>query len=543
MTDGVDTIDGFTGFDVLSFAYSYWDTVVTAGVYVDLNGHYVTDQFGKVDTFANIEGVVGTRLNDIMVGTAGANRFEGLGGADAIQGGDGAEHDVISYEQDAKFNGSAGIFADLGGRFVRDGFGSYDYVVSIEDVIGTNSADYIKGGDVQGWYLDPSYRLQGLAGNDTLAAGLGLILATPGAGNDTIIGSAASGDTIAYTDYLGPVGIAIDLATGSVADPWGGIDTFSNIEGVLGTAGHDIMLGSAADDIFAGLNGSDYFDGRSGGNDTIRYDADAGNRGAGGVVVDLAAGYALDGFGSYDGFVSIESVVGTGSANQFYWGVSDFLKGSAAGNVMLGLGGADLIFGYGGDDALYGGEGDDMLAGGAGFDVIVGDSGLDTVDYSGAAGGIGVELYLDAASNDGDGGSDRLIDIERVIGSLHNDLIATDGADNVINGGSGNDQIYASYGDDYIVGGKGSDYLSGSFGYDYFVFSADDFQAGVFDRVADFGEGAGDYDFLTFQGLTSGSLLMSDYGTDVFITNQSFAGGILVSNMTVARLQDQLIFI
>ncbi|TGD99320.1 hypothetical protein [Methylobacterium nonmethylotrophicum] len=86
-----------------------------------------------------------------------------------------------------------------------------------------------------------------------------------------------------------------------------------------------------------------------------------------------------------------------------------------------------------------------------------------------------------------------------------------------------------------LVGGAGSD---------IFAFQAGDFQAGVFDRVTDFHEAAGDTDVLLFQGMSPESLEVMQQGDDVLVSTTQLGGtgGVIVQNFTVAQIQDQLFF-
>ena len=59
--------------------------------------------------------------------------------------------------------------------------------------------------------------------------------------------------------------------------------------------------------------------------------------------------------------------------------------------------------------------------------------------------------------------TDSLPDIEHLIGSNHNDILAGDRRDNVIDGGAGNDTLYGGPGggDDELSGGPGHDRIFG----------------------------------------------------------------------------------
>ncbi|AVQ01541.1 hypothetical protein B7G68_06550 [Caulobacter segnis] len=78
---GADTIDGGDGNDILAF-----DDIYTS-IQVDLGKAGPQNTRGDgVDTLISIEGVKGTGYRDILVGSDGANTFEGRGGDDIIDG-------------------------------------------------------------------------------------------------------------------------------------------------------------------------------------------------------------------------------------------------------------------------------------------------------------------------------------------------------------------------------------------------------------------------------------------------------------------------
>ncbi|MCM8622861.1 MAG: hypothetical protein NFW16_14275, partial [Candidatus Accumulibacter sp.] len=132
-------------------------------------------------------------------------------------------------------------------------------------------------------------------------------------------------------------------------------------------------------------------------------------------------------------------------------------------DVLRGGGGSDVIDGGGGSDTLDGGDGDDTIRVGNGRNSIDGGGGNDTVDYSAVAGSVVVDLRLGTAFQDGMGGQDPLLSIERIIGSSNNDVLSGDASNNVLEGGTGND---------VLTGGSGADRLDGGAGFDTVDYSA-----------------------------------------------------------------------
>ena len=108
----------------------------------------------------------------------------------------------------------------------------------------------------------------------------------------------------------------------------------------------------------------------------------------------------------------------------------------------------DRISGGSGNDYLLGYAGNDVLIGGVGNDTYDGGVGQDTADYSGASGGVVVELWRGQAANDGQGGFDIFTAVENIVGSNFADSLSGDLGDNVFRGGAGNDYIYGVDGND-----------------------------------------------------------------------------------------------
>jgi uncharacterized repeat protein (TIGR01451 family) len=130
----------------------------------------------------------------------------------------------------------------------------------------------------------------------------------------------------------------------------------------------------------------------------------------------------------------------------------DDLRGTRHHDVICGLAGDDHIDGGGADDVLYGNEGDDVLLGGDAADKIDGGPGNDTASYAGSSHGVHCDLSRSRATGEG---TDKLIDIENLIGSRYDDtLIGDDGANN-LSGGRGNDTLIGKGGRDHAHQGPG----------------------------------------------------------------------------------------
>jgi Ca2+-binding RTX toxin-like protein len=124
---------------------------------------------------------------------------------------------------------------------------------------------------------------------------------------------------------------------------------------------------------------------------------------------------------------------------------------------------------------ITGGAGNDRLAGMGGSNVLDGGAGgTDTADYSAAPGSVSLNLFGSAGSN-GFGGTDRLLNIENIIGGSGDDVLVGDGNDNVLTGGAGRDALLGGAGNDTFIGGAGAaNEIYGGAGNDLYIVSAGD---------------------------------------------------------------------
>jgi hypothetical protein len=83
---GADILVGGAGFDFASFQTS------SSGVSVDLSLKLGTLGDAKGDTFASIEGLIGSASGDILRGDAASNRLDGGAGDDQLYGGSGKDY-------------------------------------------------------------------------------------------------------------------------------------------------------------------------------------------------------------------------------------------------------------------------------------------------------------------------------------------------------------------------------------------------------------------------------------------------------------------
>ncbi len=498
---------------------------VSQGVNVDLAAGTATDGWGDTDSLIGIERVVGTNFDDTIRGDDGRNAINGLQGADILDG-RGGDRDRADY-----INDPTAVFVDLGAGTATDGWGDTDTLIGIERVTGSEFNDTIIGDDGRNSF-------NGLGGDDSMAGLGGDDDWDISAGNDTIDGGEGF-DNIGHFDA--PTGVVTDLGAGTTTDGFGTVDTLISIEGVDGSSFGDTLIGDdsnnfldgrAGDDLLQGLGGEfDNFRGSQGndtidggaGTDRVEYHRDADRGGLAGVMVDLDAGTATDGFGDTDTLIDIEDVRGT----QF----DDTIIGNGDDNYIEGEAGNDSIAGGDGRDTFELGQGNDTVDGGSAF---VEFSGGDRVRYDrehedGGFQGVNVDLST-AVAIDSFGNTDTLISIEEIEGTNFDDVIvgsdaeeqlrgrggddfidAGGGINNDLSGGDGNDTLIGSeVGGDFLQPGLGTDVIEGR---GQTELLGEDELSYIYDSVND---GATQGIVVTFDNATDGTVV--DYGgfTDTF---------------------------
>lgn len=386
--------------------------------------------------------------NDRFVGFLGADNVDGGSGNDALDGGGGDDTLVGGTGNDTLTGGTGNdTFYIAGSQFGQD----YYFGGAGQDTLRLT-------GDITVSQLDlTSARMQG---TETLHFGYYDIEGT--GGNDTVNLSGVANAINYSTIYLND---GNDRFTG-----YQGSDSVSGGSGndtLDGGNGNDVLTGGTGDDVLIGGSGDDVF--YIGG---IGFGQDRFLGGAGADTIALTSDIAVSRL-----MLTGANVTGTETLSFRYYDIE-----GTGGNDVFNLSGMttitnydeidledgnDQFTGYRGNDYVDGGSGNDTITGGAGNDHMSGGDGVDTLVYTGASGGITLNLAIETSQIIGGGqGADTIEEFEWVNASNYNDRISGDAGANLLNGNNGNDTLNGAGGNDTLLGGAGNDVLNGGGGND-----------------------------------------------------------------------------
>lgn len=236
----------------------------------------------------------------------------------------------------------------------------------------------------------------------------------------------------------------------------------SGVDRIGGFGGNDKIQGGAGNDLLFGFAGNDLLNGGSGA-DTM-----AGGPGSDSYYVDNAGDRVYE-------TTTPSGTVDAGGIDLVYSYRSSYTLGLHVENGRILSTGTASLTGNGLANVLHAGRGSNVLDGGGGSD---------TVSYANGVGGtmgVRVSLAVSTAQATGGSGSDKLISIEKLIGSKYNDTLSGNSLANslsgstgndVLRGAAGNDVLNGGSGDDLLVGGTGLDQLTGGSGKDRFDFNS-----------------------------------------------------------------------
>jgi Ca2+-binding RTX toxin-like protein len=393
--------------------------------------------------------------DDLLNGEAGDDFLFGGSDNDFLMGGEG--NDILDggIENDT-LNGEAGNDSLIGGQGddILDGGTENDTLngeAGNDSLIGGQGDDILDGG------ID-SDTLNGEAGSDSLIGGEGNDILNGGIDSDTLNGEAGK-------DFL-IGGEGNDILNG-------GIDT----DILNGEAGNDSLYGNSENDLLIGEAGNDLIDGGTE-IDTATYEKSPAavtvnidetqtysNNSTDRVDIEpdftINSGTAKDGYGNTDTLKNLENIIGS----EF----TDILIGNTSNNYIQGI------------------TGNDLLIGNAGNDILDGGNDIDIASYRRDPMRAVVNLEQNTAT-DGFGNTDKLFNIENVVGSTFNDDITGDAKANIITAGDGNDLVFGRNGNDSIYGETGEDTIFAEADNDLIVGgkSADALDGGTGDDTASY---------------------------------------------------------
>ena len=391
----------------------------------------------------DVENVIGSPRGDTITGNDLANKLWGGAGADTLNGGagddtidggvggdtidGGAGEDTVTYENsDALVRGSL-----ITGRG-EGGHAEGDRLSNVENLIGSAYDDRLFGDD-------NANKLTGGDGNDRIVAGAGDDTVEGGAGADTMDGdldayptTTVASDTLSYASSAGAVTIDLSgqqaaanasasqqrthYATGSGGDAVG--DRFRGFENVTGGMGNDRLTGDGWNNILIGGPGADRLDGS-----TSRLTTAAAREGVATQTVitagpDFTLGTAddvtmevswLTAAGGREGFFATQEIITAGPDGDL---------ATAADNVTMTV-------------------------------TTTTPADMDTVSYAGSTAGVTITFSEvarrvnnqevtthDGAGSGGDAEGDRLLNIEKVVGTAHDDMFIASNLTQEFDGGA-----------------------------------------------------------------------------------------------------------
>jgi len=382
---GADTLDGGGGADFLSggadadyldggagFDYALYQSS-GQGVVVNLSLHQGLSGEANGDSLWYIEGIIGCRFSDTLIGDDGNNSIYGGYGGDTIYGLGG--NDFISADggevelETVRLYGDDGNDTIVGSEFLFNlnscelyGGNGNDEIYNGNLVYAGTGDDYVYGGKANS-------TIYGEDGKDEIEATYGNHIVYAGAGNDYV-----------WTEALHGGFQIIDLGADNDV---GALLTYSS------TAVHQFDGGDGIDTF--------YFD-CSGPSETTRVQTDVLDQISG---ADQYAGVVA--FANFEKFIFL---LGGNYNDVMRLGALADTVGAAEGNdYVLGRGGNDFLDGMQGADRINGGRGNDVVMSGAnntnGKDIAHGGAGDDAV-----YGSFSEAEYFGASQLYGDSGAD-----------------------------------------------------------------------------------------------------------------------------------------
>jgi Ca2+-binding RTX toxin-like protein len=417
--------------------------------------------------------VFGGAGNDTLYGGTGS--AGDLAANDTLDGGDGNDFIDLGTGDDVVYGGSGDDLIRLsgGGSFTIDGGLGFDTLQAGGATVDLGAGTYSFANGVHGT-LQGIEEVQGSSGTAEILIGdAGANFLNGGGGADTLIGGAGN-------DTLGGFGAAIiDGGDGDdvLSDAPSGPNDRITLEGGAGndhlslTFGSGVLHGDTGDDELRAVyaNCTALFAGsRSQYTIEVRYDG-----------TPIEPGDPGDGLASRTYLVVTDKVAGRDGTDKLFFmsqlqfsdglvSVSELVpySGTSSNDSYVGTSASEVMTGFDGDDSIYGGAGDDSISGGGGNDTIDGGPGIDTVSYEYSGRSVEVSLAITSPQPTTGEGTDKLSNIENLIGSTEPDILTGNSGANYIDGGGSGDSIGGGAGNDTLFGSYGNDTLNGGDGID-----------------------------------------------------------------------------
>ncbi|WP_308516304.1 FG-GAP-like repeat-containing protein [Sphingomonas flavescens] len=428
---------------------------------------YGTDQGGWINSsFGN---------DTIYLGGGDDHIFAGPAGLKTIFGGDGNDEIMIGGYN--FIGNNYNTLDQFGVRGIVHGGNGNDEIgaggtLNPNELYGDAGNDIIAGGNGDD-YLD------GGEGDDDVKGGPGADLLHGGSGNDVLRGAyvdvqspedAGGFDTATYFDS--PSGIVINLsntaqtvqgqtiAASTGLDGFGNTDTFSRVEGIVGSAFNDVIVG--------GTDMANVLEGGAG-DDTL-YDMGVPKdslaltfKATSGIVDGQAATFRVDVNGQT---VATFTIQPTFANNYSNWAVTQYFTVQLPADLAV-----SSIKIYHLNDVEGSPQGNKDLW-------------LDLVTLDGFKLGGGNSTYTpDGRAPEPFNGGLYLGGVASLDMTSYNSIIPDH---DQLSGGDGNDKLYGAAGDDLLIGGSGIDLLTGGSGRDIFKDTAAGLNG---DTITDFGIG------------------------------------------------------
>ena len=374
--------------------------------------------------------------------------------------------------------------------FAKAGLGAFDFTVTstprvMPNVTGTDGNDFFLNGQVNqpvsGSFSVGTAGPQayvGGAGNDTYWVDfLEKVIEKPNEGYDVIqlfAGAFGAGSSYTIPDNIEQLELSSSIPGFKVIGNAGNNVIYLGFQQFVGQQNGDQVAeaGAGNDTVYTGF-GNDWLDGGTG-DDVL-----SGGAGNDTYVIDSSADQSTEDTGAAGGIDTVRTTLAS-------YSLADGLE--------------NLVYTGTANAALTGNAANNRLAGGSGDDLIDGGAGLDTADYSEAAQGVVINLGRTGAQNTLGAGTDTLVSIENLIGSLRADTLVGNNSANRLDGGGGGDTLFGAGGRDVLTGGGGADRLNGGLGNDVMIGGqgADKFVfdtaavSGNYDTIMDFSSAQGD---------------------------------------------------